>query len=281
MINPARKAPPLSYRGLFKWTLDILRYYRVKPRESLGQNFLVKPEIVFDVVSCLLENSCSRILEIGTGLGVLSYYLSSICGNMLGVEVDPVLAEISYNITRYVGGNIALGDGLDFLGSGRFHQLVSNTPYHLSAKIISKMARDNAIQSASLLVQKEVGNRITAPPGSKDYGRISIISQLFFDVNVMRVYPPTFFHPRPEVDGILLCFRRRKKWTRLHDDLEKVTGCIFSGRNKKAVKQVERCVELSRLELEWVQDKRVRELTPWDIEKILETVRLKGGYTRE
>jgi 16S rRNA (adenine1518-N6/adenine1519-N6)-dimethyltransferase len=264
-------APPLSYPGLLRWTKAIINTYSVRPNDKFGQNFVVKPQVIIDVLDCLLSFSCSRILEFGAGLGALSYYLNAVCGSTLSVEIDPRLAEIAYRVVEKVKGNVVNGDGLDFISSGIFHQFVSNTPYHLSGKIVAKLAANNSIYGASLLIQKEVGDRLLAKPGSADYGRLSIIGQLFFYVKVKRVYPPSFFYPKPEVSGELICLRRKKRWSeKLHERLEGLTACLFSGRNKMAYKQAMKCTGLPVSKLEWLSGRRVREMTPWDVEKLLE-----------
>jgi len=264
-------APPLSYPGLLRWTKAILKSYGLRPNDRFGQNFVVKPQIIIDSLDCLLSFSCSRILELGAGLGSLSYYLSAICGSTLSVEIDSRLAEIAYKVVENVRGSVVNGDGLDFISTGLFHQFVSNTPYHLTGKIIAKLASTNPIYSASLLLQKEVGDRLLARPGDTDYGRLSIIGQLFFEAKVKRVYPPSFFYPKPEVSGELVCLRRKRAWDKnIHRNLEKLTACLFSGRNKMAYKQASKCTGLPINELSWLTGKRVREMTPWDVEKLLE-----------
>ncbi|MCE4614495.1 MAG: ribosomal RNA small subunit methyltransferase A [Desulfurococcales archaeon] len=271
MIYSIASAPPLSYPGLLRWTKTILNAYSIRPSDRFGQNFVVKPQIIIDILDCLLSFSCSRILELGAGLGSLSYYLNAVCGSTLSVEIDPKLARIVYNVVENVKGSVINGDGLDFISTGLFHQFVSNTPYHLSGKIIAKLASSNSIHGASLLVQKEVGDRLLAQPGDRDYGRLSIIGQLFFDASVKRFYPPSFFYPKPEVSGELICLRRKKSWdNKLHGKLEEVTACLFSGRNKIAYKQVSKCTGLPVMELEWLSGIRIREMTPWDIERLLE-----------
>ncbi len=266
----SHSAPPLSYPGLLNWTRTLLHRHGVKPSDRLGQNFVVKPRIILDVLDCMGSFSCSRILEIGSGLGVLTYYLAAVCGNVLSVELDSRLSSIANNVVKHVDASIVNGDGMDFIGLPRFHQLVSNTPYYLSGMIIARLASNNSIQTASLLVQKEVGERVTAEPGDPSYGRISVISQLFFNIEVKRIYPPSFFYPKPEVSGVLLCLKRKKKWIKnLHGSLEKFTACLFSGRNKMASKQVSKCTGIARSDLSWLGKRRVREMTPWEIEKLL------------
>ncbi|MCE4607078.1 MAG: rRNA adenine N(6)-methyltransferase family protein [Desulfurococcales archaeon] len=264
-------APPLSYPGLLRWTKTVLRIYGLRLNDRFGQNFVVKPQIIIDSIDCLLSYSCSRILELGAGLGSLSYYLNAICGSTLSVEIDSKLAEIAYRVVENVRGSIVNGNGLDFISTGLFHQFVSNTPYYLSGRIVAKLASSNTIHSASLLLQKEVGDRLLARPGEPDYGRLSIIGQLFFEAKVKRVYPPSFFYPRPEVSGELVCLRRKKAWDeKIHGNLEELTACLFSGRNRMAYKQASKCTGLPVNEVSWLTGKRVREMTPWEIERLLE-----------
>jgi len=231
---------------------------------------IVYPKDMGIIAARINARTGSRILEIGSGLGVLTYYLAAVCGNVLSIELDSRLSSIAHNVVKYVDASIVNGDGMDFIGLPRFHQLVSNTPYYLSGMMIARLASNNSIQTASLLVQKEVGERVTAEPGDPSYGRISVISQLFFSIEVKRVYPPSFFYPKPEVSGVLLCLKRKKKWIKnLHGSLEKFTACLFSGRNKMASKQVSKCTGINRSDLSWLGKRRVREMTPWEIEKLL------------
>ncbi|MDQ6729948.1 MAG: 16S rRNA (adenine(1518)-N(6)/adenine(1519)-N(6))-dimethyltransferase RsmA, partial [Actinomycetota bacterium] len=182
-------------------------------QRELGQNFLADPNIL-GVIERLAElGSDDVVLEVGGGLGVLSARLAPRVAHLHVVEVDPRLQE-------------RLGETLAPLGNVTLHmidamvidytqlepapnRMVANLPYGVAAMVILRtVAELDTIQSWVVMVQREVGERFAAAPGTRAYGIPSVLAQLACDVQVLRAVPRTVFRPVPNVDSVLLGLRR-------------------------------------------------------------------------
>lgn len=262
------------------FTKMILKNYGLKTRKKLGQNFIVNRRIALRFVNLLSDIEDPILLEIGTGLGTLTYYVAKTNQEktIITVEKDPQIYSVAKEVLSHLPNVVfVLGDAMDFLEKTNVSTVFSSTPYHLSTDIVLKIARNNEIQRAILGVQKEVGMRLASQPGSKMYGRISVISQLIFNIEIKDVYPPSSFYPIPEVSGVIVAINRKKNYDRtIHGLLEKLTECIFSHRNKLARKILSSCIYKIRMSpasinfenLKITEETRVRDLSP----EIIETV---------
>ena len=191
-----------------------LREFGVRPNRELGQNFLVDDNIL-RVIERLAElDAADVVLEVGGGLGVLSEHLAPRVGWLHVVEVDrslePPLADALAphgNATLHLADALALDlAALD----PRPTKVVANLPYGVATTVLLKSVEE--LPEATLwvaMVQREVAERLAAPPGSKTYGATSAIAQLSCDVRVERRVPRTVFHPVPNVDSSLVVLRRR------------------------------------------------------------------------
>ena len=218
----------------------------------------------------------TRILEVGPGPGTLTYWIAEETGvPVAAVEVDRRLVRAAARAAGHPLVAYVAGDGVGHVLTTGSNTLVSNTPYNLTSPIIAAAARNNNLDSLVLGVQKEVANRITAGPGEQDYGRLTLLASRYFSVEYAGFLPRSWFYPRPEVDGVVLVLRRRRPWAG-EDCFERLTACLFSSRNKKAYKIASRCTGVSAGEARaLLGDKRVRELTLWEVERLLEL----GGCT--
>jgi len=237
----------------------------------------VEPRGVRYFLEAAARGRPDRILEVGPGPGTLTYWLSNTLGvPVAGVELDRRLvkaaaAESGHPLATYVAG-----DGVEHARAATASMLVSNTPYNVSSRIIAVSARNNSLRRLVLGVQREVALRVTASPGTPDYGRLTLLANRYFHVEPYALLPRSWFYPRPEVDGMIILLSRKRDWRPGDECFEKLTACLFSARNKKAVKVAARCTGLdpsllSRL----LGDKRVRELTLRDVEWLVEN----GGCT--
>jgi 16S rRNA (adenine1518-N6/adenine1519-N6)-dimethyltransferase len=181
---------------------------------KLGQNFLVDPNIV-DVIERLAElNPEDVVLEVGGGLGVLSARLAGRAGHVHVVEVDPALEQALVDeLSGYANVTLHMADALKLdLRSLRPppSEMVANLPYSVAATVVLRTIDElPGIQSWVVMVQREVGERLAAAPGSSAYGAPSVLAQLACDVRVLRRVPPTVFRPAPHVDSVLVGLRRR------------------------------------------------------------------------
>jgi len=265
--------PPLNdRRALLSWTRRVLDEYMVKPRRRYSQNFVVNPRVINDILS-RIDPSLST-MEIGTGLGTLSYYLSRrVRKPSLFVEIDPLLAEIS---SKYIDKPHVLiaGDALEL--NWRIEQIVSNTPYHLTSEILVKIARTNSVKKAVLVLQKDVVDRLLAKPGTSDYGRITILMNTLFELIPGPVYDPSSFYPSPEVSSQLILLVRRRPYSDETAFLEELTRRLFNKRRRKihSVLHEEFNIDEKLLIEHGVNpEKRVYQLTIGDLERLMNLLR--------
>ena len=188
---------------------DLLKARGLSPKKSFGQNFLTDTwhlAAIADAVCAVRENEKTPIIEFGSGAGALTERLIERSDHVIGVERDrdlvPVLeARFADSSLRVIEGNAGTFDPTSVVGDTRF-SLCGNLPYHMTSTICFG-ARDRASQLCSVvfLVQKEVGERIVAKPGSKKYSVLSVLLQSVFDAEYLFTVPKGCFWPPPKVDG--------------------------------------------------------------------------------
>jgi len=267
---------------LRKITVELLKEAGIRPSDKLGQNFTVCREYI-DEMSRAASSEGGDVLEIGTGTGILTSFLSSGSkGLVISVEKDPRLFELASRYIRSENAALILGDGLLLLERSRIPMVVSSTPFYLSVPIILSIARNNSINVAVLGVQREVAERIAALPGSRNYGRISVISSIIFETTIIRTFRPSCFFPKPKVSVSIVKIARRKAYDRaLHGTVEELSACLFSQRNKIAKKVIESCIQKLLPQASKVVESeafreagrlRVREISGWQIEEMARAV---------
>ncbi|MEA2494374.1 MAG: rRNA (adenine1518-N6/adenine1519-N6)-dimethyltransferase [Thermoleophilaceae bacterium] len=194
-------------------SLRRLREFGVRPNRELGQNFLIDDNILRLIGDQAELASDDVVLEIGGGLGVLSEFLAPRVAGLHVVEIDERLrAALEDAVGGADGVQLHFADALD-LDYSAFQptptKVVANLPYGIAATVVLKSIEE--LSGASLwvaMVQREVGERLAASPGTKTYGATSVIAQLACDVKVARRVPPTVFHPAPNVESAIVVLRR-------------------------------------------------------------------------
>ncbi len=274
------KAPPLeSRRSLLNWTRNILRSLHLRPRKRLGQHFVVEPRIVRDALKILREYTVESLLEIGPGLGTLTYYLSITTPKVLAVELDARLAGVSRALLP-PNAQVVVGDGLVFAEKSCIDGIASNTPYEISSALVAATARNNCVTIALYVVQRELAFRMTAKPGTADYGRLTLLVNRYFETKIINVYPPTAFYPEPDVSSAMVLLKRIKPWGLGDETFEKLTACLFTGRNRKASKMAKICARRLGIgangDFQWLEGKRVKDLLVEDIDSILGIIEKSG-----
>ena len=262
-----------SKRSLLKWTLETIRRYGIRPSKKKDQHFLIHPRPIRDILDRIdYKDEC---LEVGTGLGTLTIPLSKIIKRIVSVEID---AELIHVTNPYIPSNVLtiVGDGIAIVRSSCIRLLVSNTPYSISSILIVNIAKNNCIKKAFIILQKELAQRVIALPGESEYSRFSLITQRYFDVELISVYPASYFYPRPLVDGALISLKRKRNWEKEDEAFEQLITCLFSGKRKLARKMVKKCLGLKESVISWLGEKRVKDLSLMDIEKILKIKKLEG-----
>jgi 16S rRNA (adenine1518-N6/adenine1519-N6)-dimethyltransferase len=194
-------------------SLRRMREFGVRPNRELGQNFLIDDNVL-GVIGRLAElDPADVVLEVGGGLGVLSEYLAERVGHLHVVEVDRTLAPaLEDALAPFVNASLHVADAvkLDFASLDPAPgKVVANLPYGVAATVLLKSIEE--LPEARLWVamtQREVAERLAAPPGSKTYGATSVLAQLACEVRLERRVPRTVFHPVPNVESALAVLRR-------------------------------------------------------------------------
>lgn len=191
-----------------------LRQFGIRPNRDLGQNFLVDSNLL-GVIARLAElEDDDVVLEVGGGLGVLSEYLAPRAAHVHVVEIDRRLADALHDATDALP-NVTLhwGDAmaLDLAAlEPTPNKVVANLPYGIAAGVLLRTVEElPAVTRWVTMVQREVGERLAAAPGSGTYGATSVLAQLAGDVKVARAVSRNVFQPVPNVDSVLVVIERR------------------------------------------------------------------------
>jgi 16S rRNA (adenine1518-N6/adenine1519-N6)-dimethyltransferase len=189
---------------------SILLHDKILPKKRLGQNFIIDLGVL-DRMSEIAElTKNDEVLEIGAGLGTLTTYLAERAKRVVAIESDERLFEkLRTSIHRGPNLELILGDALKInfrkLFAGNKMKVISNLPYSISSPILIKLLENRDIFSLLvIMIQREVGQRITASPGGRDYGSISVLLQTFFDISIELLVHPEAFWPKPKVESVVL-----------------------------------------------------------------------------
>ncbi len=191
--------------------------FEVSPRRSLGQNFVTDPNTVRRIARLSGAGPADHVLEIGAGLGSLTLALAETGASVRAVEVDSgltaalraVLAEAGVRRVEVVEGDASRLDFDEVLrGSDRW-MLVANLPYNIATPLILDLLRDvAAIETMVVMVQREVGERLAAPPGSRARGIPSVLVERRGTARVMGRVPASVFRPQPKVESVVVSIER-------------------------------------------------------------------------
>ena len=184
----------------------------LKPK--LGQNFLRDPQAIERIAASLGDLSGRTLVEIGPGRGAITAALASRAGHLLAVEFDPYLAARLRTEFPAKRVTVVEQDVLQFdfaaasLAAGQKLAVVGNLPYGITSPILLKLAASHAsLDRAVLMVQREVADRVTAAPGSRDYGLLSITVQMYGPAQPLFTLPPAAFSPPPDVHSTVFRWR--------------------------------------------------------------------------
>lgn len=187
----------------------------VRPKKSLGQNFLTDPHYVRRIAEAAAITRDDQVLEIGPGLGHLTTALAAHAGKVLAVELDDrVLPILQKQFAGDQHVEIRRGDAMLFpyetlAGSWK---VVANLPYYISTPLIQRLlANRERFTSFTMMVQKEVAERIAASPGGRDYGYFSVLVQFYTVPRIAFTVPSGAFTPRPKVDSAVLSLAVRER----------------------------------------------------------------------
>lgn len=222
--------------------LSLLKRNRIQPKKRLGQTFLLKQFIAEEIVRLADIKSQDIVVEIGAGLGALTLPLSEKAAKVIGLEYDIVLVSLLQKIIKHKNVEIIRADALHFNYREVFTKyktklkVIGNLPYYLTSPLIFKLLKlKSIIEVILVMIQKEVADRIVAQPGTKDYGTISIFSQLHCDVSKQLTVTKDCFYPLPKVDAEVLQFTIYEKPVVEVEDVhffEKLVRASFAQRRK-------------------------------------------------
>lgn len=205
-----------------KRTQEILEQFGLSAKKSLGQNFLIDTNILHNIVKSAKVDNQTNVIEVGPGIGALTEQLARAAKKVVAFEIDdrllPVLEETlaPYDNITVLHQDVLKAD-LDQVAAEHFSPddplvLVANLPYYITTPIIMHfLASSLKLDSMTVMMQKEVANRISAAPGTKAYGSLSIAIQYYMDAEVAFTVPKTVFRPMPNVDSAIIHLTRKDK----------------------------------------------------------------------
>ena len=217
----------------------------LKPKKSLGQNFLLDKNIINKIIHAAKIESTDVVLEVGPGTGNLTKFIVSQKPKKIYlIEKDKDLAndlEKKYFNKINILKKDILKIPYEFYSGKRF-LILGNLPYNISTKILSQWCLNKSLDVSKmvLMFQKEVAERILANVNSKNYSRITILSNWKFDIKKITDVKPNSFFPKPKINSTVLEFVPKRKFNEIKDpkNLEKITRVFFSQRRKMIKKPI-------------------------------------------
>lgn len=205
-----------------KRTQEVLKKYGFSLKKSLGQNFLIDPNILRNIVSHANLTKESAAIEIGPGIGALTEHLARTAGHVVAFEIDqrllPVLEDTlaPYDNVEVIHADILKANILEVmhekLSDYKDVMVVANLPYYVTTPILIKLLMEKLpIRGMVVMMQKEVADRITASPSTKAYGSLSIAIQYYMKAEIAMMVPKTVFIPQPNVDSAVIRLTRHEK----------------------------------------------------------------------
>ena len=202
-------------------TIEILQKYQFAFQKRFGQNFLIDAHVLEKIIRAAGVTKEDFVLEIGPGIGTMTQYLAEAAGKVWAVEIDrnliPILKETlaPYDNVTVVNEDILKVD-VERLAreenGGRPIKVVANLPYYITTPIIMGLFESHVpIDSITVMVQKEVADRMRTGPGSKDYGALSLAVQYYAEAYIAANVPPNCFMPRPKVGSAVIRLTRHKE----------------------------------------------------------------------
>lgn len=234
--------------GIPSNTIEILKKYNFSFQKRFGQNFLIDTHVLEKIVdeAGIDEDDC--VLEIGPGIGTMTQYLCERAGRVIAVEIDKALIPIlndtlsSYSNVEIINEDILKVDITNLCNkynNGRSIKVVANLPYYITTPIIMGLFESGCpLESITIMVQKEVADRMKCGPGSKDYGALSLAVQFYSNPEIVANVSPESFIPKPGVGSTVIRLTRYPKPPVEVDDekyMFKLIRAAFNMRRKTMV----------------------------------------------
>ena len=201
-----------------KNTIEVLQKYNFNFQKKFGQNFLINTGILEDIIAAAEITTDDFVLEIGPGIGTMTQYLCESAREVVAVEIDknliPILADTlsAYDNVEVINEDILKVDIKKLAeerNAGKPIKVVANLPYYITTPIIMGLFESHVpIDSITIMVQKEVADRMQEGPGSKEYGAVSLAVQYYADPEIVVNVPPSCFMPQPKVGSAVIRLTR-------------------------------------------------------------------------
>ena len=238
---------------------DLLQKYDINPRKSLGQNFVVEPNTIRQIIELASIEADDFVIEVGPGIGSLTSSLLEVAGHVTAIEVDDALVRVLTDLLRpednrfrLVNADVMNLDVNELLAArNESWNLVANLPYNISVPLICDfLERVPVITKMTVMVQKEVAERLVAKTGEKAFGLPSLKIQYFAEAKKIADVPPSVFLPKPKVDSSLVQIERREKYVTSanYDVLFELAKRSFSQRRKMLRRSLKETFDLNDFE---------------------------------
>lgn len=225
--------------NILEETRFIMKKYNIRANKNLGQNFLINEEVVKNIVGCSNIEKEDLVIEIGPGLGTLTKYLLEKAGKVICIELDTKMLQILedrfslYNNFELINNDVLKVDLKNIIkkekeeGKIKNVKIVANLPYYITTPIIMKLLEEELeLESITVMIQKEVADRLIATPGEKNTGAITYSVYYYADSEAIMEVPNSSFIPEPEVTSKVIKLNIRKEPAVKPKDKEKMFKII-------------------------------------------------------
>ena len=229
--------------GIPQNTIAMLQKYHFNFQKKFGQNFLIDPNVLDRIVAAAGVTREDCVLEIGPGIGTMTQYLAETARSVVAVEIDraliPILEESlsDYDNVTIINGDILKVDInrlVQEYNEGKPIKVVANLPYYITTPIIMGLFEQHVpLDSITIMVQREVAERMQVGPGTKDYGALSLAVQYYAKPEIVANVPPNCFIPRPNVGSAVIRLTRYEEPPVQVDDESKMFALIRASFNQR------------------------------------------------
>lgn len=241
-----------------KNTIEVLQKYEFVFQKRFGQNFLIDSHVLDKIIAAAQITKDDFVLEIGPGIGTMTQYLAFAAREVAAIEIDrsliPILKDTlkEYENVTVIHQDILKTDIVKLVqekNSGKPVKVVANLPYYITTPIIMGLFEKHVpIESITIMVQKEVADRMQVGPGTKDYGALSLAVQYYAEPEIVANVPPNCFMPRPKVgSAVIKLTRHRERPVDVEDEklMFRIIRASFNQRRKTLANSLKNSSELS------------------------------------
>lgn len=246
------------YLGNPKRTIEVLQKYEFVFQKKFGQNFLIDTHVLDKIINAAEITKENFVLEIGPGIGTMTQYLACAAREVYAVEIDKALIPILEDTLQDYDNVTVLNEDIlkvdirklaEEHNQGKPIKVVANLPYYITTPIIMGLFEEHVpIESITVMVQKEVADRMQVGPGTKDYGALSLAVQYYAEPYIVANVPPNCFMPRPKVGSAVIRLTRHKEASVKTVDeklMFRLIRASFNQRRKTLVNSLKNSPELS------------------------------------